>query len=263
MDHHKQDGVVANESYFTEANKETARATVTDYDGLPQKKSAVTIQADTFNIFDFPDSGTSTPDCSLLNSTKPGCFSTAKSRPVNHLEVISTTRLETEELLANLLSQDSEEEGEMEREMVSKNPPSQSRFKRKGKSTARGYDYCSILPKIGAQRSAMKKKTNNGAKAKRKKNVSLLLNQSKISSVVRFEGSTDVERDTTECNIGDLSVYDYQLTPQQQEEEEGEGRALGGEREDSLSELNSSNWITKRTREEQVSHCYCVVVVVV
>ena len=62
--------------------------------------------------------------------------------------------------------------------------------------------------------------------------------QSKIStSAVSGAG----HQDTTDK--GDLSVYDYQPTPQQEE---------GDEREET-SVMNNSSWISKRTREEQVS----------
>ena len=130
--------------------------------------------------------------------------------------------------------------------------PAMSRFQRKNKPATRKYDYSKILPRFGprAQRGkngAGKNISNTKTRTKKRVTLDLVVNQgpgfnfSKSSSSGAVAG---VDHQDTVA-MGDLSVYDYQPTPQQEE-----GREGGGEE---TSELNNSNWISRRTREEQVS----------
>ena len=148
---------------------------------------------------------------------------------------------------------DSEDELEaMEQGDLKLKDPAVSRFQRKNRPATRKYDYSKILPRFGprAQRGkngAGKNITNTKTRTKKRVTLDLVVNQgpgfnfSKSSSSGAVAG---VDHQDTVA-MGDLSVYDYQPTPQQEE-----GREGGGEE---TSELNNSNWISRRTREEQVS----------
>jgi hypothetical protein len=124
--------------------------------------------------------------------------------------------------------------------------PLVSRFQRKNKPATRKYDYSKILPRFGPQRGkngAGKNISNTKTRTKKQVTLDLVVNQgsfkfskSSASGAVAGMGHQDT------VAMGDLSVYDYQSTPQQ-EGREGE----------ETTELNNSNWISKRTREEQVS----------
>ena len=222
-------------SYCNEASASSVPAAV------PQKKATAAIALDKFQI---------SADLDYImefDSThhNPESLSEAKRHQMA-VCVAASTKCTTGEFLVNLLS-DSEDEvmpelGE-ERRAVEKEALGPSRFQRKNKCVTHRYDYGSVLSKAWPQRGTVKKgtrKTNN--KARTKKRVSLVpdVHPSKLSGVV-----SSVVQDN--ANKGDLSVFDYQPTPQKDESEP----ARKGE--DSL-ELNNSNWITKRTREEQVSH---------
>jgi hypothetical protein len=125
--------------------------------------------------------------------------------------------------------------------------PLVSRFQRKNKPATRKYDYSKILPRFGPQRGKNgvgKNISNTKTRTKKRVTLDLPVNQggfnfskSSASGAVAGMGHQDAV-----AMPGDLSVYDYQPTPQQ-EGREGE----------ETTELNSSNWISKRTREEQVS----------
>ena len=122
-----------------------------------------------------------------------------------------------------------------------------SRFQHKSKPSARSYDYSKILPRFGPQRAKSKKGSkNNNSKTRTKKSVTLVVNQGRLQSKISTSAVTDAGHQDTTAK-GDLSVYDYQPTPQQEEGEEE-----GDEREET-SVMNNSNWISKRTREEQAS----------
>lgn len=125
--------------------------------------------------------------------------------------------------------------------------PEVSRFQRKNKPGTRRYDFGKILPRFEPQRGKKRGKNSNNTKMRTKKRVTLdlIVNRgglSKSSASAAVSGAG--HRDTTAK--GDLSVYDYQPTPQQEGEE-------GRVERDEMTELNNSNWISKRTREERVS----------
>ena len=121
----------------------------------------------------------------------------------------------------------------------------ESRFQRKNKPTTHRYDYSKILPRFGPQKA--KKGGKKSAKTRTKKGVTLdlVVNQRHFSSKTSKSAVSDVDHHNTTAK-GDLSVYDYRPTPKQ----EGEEGGLEGEE---TAELNNSNWISKRNREEQVS----------
>ena len=125
--------------------------------------------------------------------------------------------------------------------------PSPSRFQRRNKTTTRRYDYSTMLPKLGAQRTTTKKQKKNS----KAKSVRLVVKQSLVSQVSSAAVGC-ASKDTGQTKQADLSVYDYQPTPQQ----EDKGQSLAGEREVTF-DLNNSNWISRKTREEQVSLCVC------
>ena len=139
---------------------------------------------------------------------------------------------------------DSEDE-ETETEQGNLKDPGESRFQRKNKPATRRYDYSKILPRFGPQKG--KKGLSKNAKTATKKRVTLdlVVNTCGFSKTSASAAVSGAGRHDTMAK-GDLSVYDYQPTPQQ------EGRPEGGGVE-TTSELNNSNWISKRTREEQVS----------
>lgn len=230
-------------SYCSEENNASDSSACADI-GLQEKSTAVVAVQDKFKIFEFPDSGTSTVDCSNINDMN-GCADNKNEGIIS----ICTTKIETDELLANLFSESSDEEGDMDC-LAQRSSP--SRFQRRNKTqVAHRYDYSNILPRIGTRRTALRKKVN---KVRKKKSVSLILHhQSRVSSTSRHvAGFGDKEMAAAETSKGDLSVYDYQLTPQQQEGDDG---GLAGVEEYS-TDLNNSNWISKRTREEQVSKVF-------
>ena len=124
---------------------------------------------------------------------------------------------------------------------------SPSRFQRKNKTTTRRYDYSTMLPKLGAQRTTTKKQKKNS----KAKSVRLVVKQGLVSQV--SSAVCCASKDTGQTNKADLSVYDYQPTPQKEHKDQ----SLAGEREVTF-DLNNSNWISRKTREEQVSVCVCV-----
>ena len=140
---------------------------------------------------------------------------------------------------------DSEDEA-MDQGDLKLKDPAVSRFQRKNKPATRKYDYSKILPRFGPQRGkngASKNISNTKTRPRKRVTLDLVVNQggssksSASSAAVAGVGHQDT------VAMGDLSVYDYQPTPQQEEGREGE----------ETTELNNSNWISRRTREEQVS----------
>ena len=216
-------------SYCSEANAEES--------GL-QNKSAVAAQQDRFQVSDFPESrGTeSTVEYTTNHGSTDGFVSSLAPRTKFLLasdKSGSSSRFESDGFVSNLDTPYSAEE-EMEVEMTEKEP---SRFQRKNKPAAHRYNYGNTLPKLGPKRVANKKN-----KSQTKKHVSLFVNQNHLPAV----GCGGAAEESV-MSKGDLSVYDYQPTPQQEES----GPVSHMEGEDS-AELNNSR-ISKRTREEQVS----------
>ena len=144
---------------------------------------------------------------------------------------------------------DLEDAAAMEGDTTGNSKEPMSRFQHKSKPSARSYDYSKILPRFGPQRAKSKKGSkNNNSKTRTKKSVTLVVNQGHFQSKISTSAVTDAgHQDTTDK--GDLSVYDYQPTPQQEGED-------GGDEREETSVMNNSSWISKRTREEQVSIMY-------
>ena len=143
-------------------------------------------------------------------------------------------------------SEDEAMEGENSKEPV-------SRFQRTNKPSTRRYDYGKILSsyRFGPQKA--KKGGKNNTKTRTKKRVTLDLavgREGLPTSKSRTSSVSDAGHQSTTAK-GGLSVYDYQVTPEKQGEREArDGTSAVGD--ETLSELNNSNWLSKRTREEQV-----------
>ena len=145
-------------------------------------------------------------------------------------------------------SEDEPTEGQNSKEPV-------SRFQRMNKPSARRYDYGKILSsyRFGPQKGGRKNITKT--RAKKRVTLDLAVNREGLPKPKYCKSSvSDGDHQNTTAK-GDLSVYDYQATPENQEEREArdETGVVGNE---TLSELNNSNWISKRTREEQVRKPY-------
>ena len=138
---------------------------------------------------------------------------------------------------------DSEDEA-MEMEQGNLKDPGESRFQRKSKPATRRYDYSKILPRFGPQKGKKGLSKNTKTVTKKRVTLDLVVNTCGFSKTSASAAVSDAGHHDATAK-GDLSVYDYQPTPQQ------EGREGGGV--ETTSELNNSNWISKRTREEQVS----------
>ena len=184
------------------------------------------------NIFDFLDSGAGAGVEYVVNNKDRD--SSPPALRTNFDLAGSETASSKFDLLTNLCSPHSE--GEMANEV----PKAPSRFQRKNKPTARNYNYGNILPKLRPQKRAAIKKN----RTRTKKRVSLVVHQTHSSTVPSVSFETAAEDSL--MSKGDLSVYDYQPTPQQEETRYEEGEILQS------TELNNSR-ISKRTREEQVS----------
>ena len=203
-------------SYCSETNAEGCES---------QKKSEVVAQQERFQVFDFPESQDtdSTAEYTANNWSTDGSVSSLAPRTAFLLAGSSSSRTDGLDTPYHM-------EEETDEETTDKEP---SRFQRKNKPVARRYNYDNILPKLGPQRVANKRT---------KKHVSLIVNQSVASNISCFGAAEE-----SVTSKGDLSVYDYQPTPQQ--EESGLDGNMEGE---DLSESNNSR-ISKRTKEEQVS----------
>ena len=194
--------------------------------------------------FDFPagESGGSIHDSAALSKRdlveRKFEDATSGDRPGSKFLVGLFSVDSAEDEMMSLLDEDDNHEP-----LVRQSP---SRFHRKNRPTPRKYDYSSMLPKLGAQRAYSNKQKKN---AKTKK-VRLVVRENRASHISSGDGCASVkENDAVLASKADLSVYDYQPTPQQGEKND---RPMAGER-DGTTELNNSIWISRRTREEQVS----------